>query len=146
MKWRCSTPYPPWPLRDWRYPPIQSLLSSFWGVIKGLVTLFLKSALRVMANITILSRSNVVEFIKANDATKLDFVKNPHTQKMFFALNDAKGTKGAISKSLQEEIASGKQLSISEVVVADTVMEGSTTHCLLLMKAGESNTLGGFSL
>lgn len=146
MKWRCSTPYPPWPLRDWRYPPIQSLLSSFWGVLKGLVTLFLKSALRVMANITILNRSNVIEFIKANDATKLDFVKNPHTQKMFFALNDAKGTKGAISKSLQEEIASGKQLSISEVIVADTVMEGSTAHCLLLMKAGESNTLGGFSL
>lgn len=151
MKWRCSTPYPPWPLRDWRYPPIQSLLSSFRGFYRDFfptrVSHFvLKSALRVMANITILSRSNVVEFIKANDATKLDFVKNPHTQKMFFALNDAKGTKGAISKSLQEEIASGKQLSISEVIVADTVMEGSTNHCLLLMKAGESNTLGGFSL
>jgi hypothetical protein len=99
-----------------------------------------------MANITILSRNNVIEFIRDNKATRLDFVKNPHTQKLFFALDNKEATKGAISKSLQEEIASGKKLSISEVVVADTVMEGSTAHCLLLMKKGESNTVGGFSL
>ena len=139
-------PLPPLALEHWEISPTQCSKVWFWGVLKGLVTLFLKSALIGMANITILSRSNVIEFIKANDATKLDFARNPHTQKMFFALNDAKGTKGAISKSLQEEIASGKALSISEVVVADTVMEGSSQHCWLLMKAGESNTLGGFSL
>lgn len=99
-----------------------------------------------MANITINSRENVIEFISRNHATKLDFVRNPKTDKLFFALNNSAATKGAISKALQEEIASGKQLSISEVVVADTVMEGSSEHVLLLMKAGESNRIGGFSL
>ena len=99
-----------------------------------------------MANITINTRENVVEFIGRNHATKLDFVKNPKTGKMFFALDNSAGTKGAISKALQEEIASGKRLSISEVTVADTVMEGSTEHVWLLMKVGESNRLGGFAL
>lgn len=99
-----------------------------------------------MPNISILSRQNVVEFIRSNSATRLDFVKNPHTQKLFFALDNKGATKGAISKSLQEEIASGKALNISDVVVADTVMEGTTEHCWLLMKVGESNRIGGFSL
>ena len=112
----------------------------------GLATLFLKSANKIMANINIISRQNVVEFITDNKGTKLDFVKNPKTGKLFFALNNSAATKGAISKALQEEIASGKQLSISEVVVADTVMDGESAHVWLLMKAGESNRIGGFSL
>ena len=84
--------------------------------------------------------------LRSNGATRLDFVKSPKTGKMFFALDNSASTKGAISKSLQEEIASGKSLAISEVVVADTVMEGETSHCWLLMKVGESNRIGGFSL
>ena len=98
----------------------------------GLVTLFLKSALRGMANISILSRSNVVEFLRSNGATRLDFVRSPKTQKLFFALDNNAGTKGAISKSLQEEIASGKSLSISDVVVADTVMEGANDRAIVI--------------
>ena len=87
-----------------------------------------------------------MEFLRSNGATRLDFVRSPKTQKLFFALDNNAGTKGAISKSLQEEIASGKSLSISDVVVADTVMEGANDHCWLLMKVGESNRIGGFSL
>lgn len=115
-----------------------------------------------MANITILSRQNVVEFLKSKVATKMDFVKSKEVgegnkPKFFFALNNSEqtvlpdgrtvsGTRGAISKALQEEIAAGKALNINDVIVADTVMEGSSKHCWLLMKAGESNTVGGFAL
>ena len=139
-------PLPPLALETLGVSPHSCLRSIVCGFSMGLVTLFLKSANKTMANISIISRQNVVEFITDNKATKLDFVKNPKTGKMFFALDNKEATKGAISKSLQEDIASGKKLNISEVTVADTVMEGESAHVWLLMKAGESNRIGGFSL
>ncbi len=99
-----------------------------------------------MANISINSRENVIEFIGRNHATRLDIVKNPKTGKMFFSLDNKEATKGAVSKSLQEDIASGKKLSLSEVTVGETVMEGQSTPVYLLMKRGESNTLQSFAL
>ena len=139
-------PLPPLALETLGVSPHSCLHSIVCGFSMGLVTLFLKSANKIMANISIISRQNVVEFITDNKATKLDFVKNPKTGKLFFALDNKASTKGAISKALQEEITSGRGLSVSEVVVADTVMEGTTDHVWLLMKAGESNRIGGFSL
>lgn len=112
----------------------------------GLVTLFLKSANNIMANISIVSRQNVISFIKDNGATNLDIVKNPKTGKFFFALDNTSSTKGAVSKSLQEALGSGQKLSISDIVVADTVMEGETAHVWLLMKRGEGNTVQSFGL
>lgn len=140
-------PLPPLALERLGISPHPYLCSIVCGNHKPLnLSLIRLSEQTVMANITINTRENVVEFIGRNHATKLDFVKNPKTGKLFFALDNREATKGAISKALQEEIASGKKLAISEVVVADTVMEGTTDHVYLLMKAGESNRVGGFSL
>lgn len=104
---------------------------------------------------------NVVEFLRSKSATKMDFVKSKSTyndgsQKFFFALNNSEksvvdgreiiGTRGAISESLAKDIAAGKQLSINDVMVADTTLDGSSTHVWMLIKAGETNAVGGFSL
>lgn len=114
-----------------------------------------------MANLNILSRMNVVEFLKSKNATRLDYIPckggyEDGSAKFFFALNNSEksivgdreviGTRGAISKSLAKDIADGKSLSINDVVVADTVMEGSSNHVWMLMRASESNSKGGFQI
>ena len=110
-------------------------------------------------NITIVSRMNVIEFLKSKNATRLDYIKSPVSGKLFFSLNNSEksvtpegkeviGTRGAISKSLQEDILAHKSLDINKVVIADTVRDGESRHCWLLMRDGDNaNTLGSlFSL
>lgn len=114
-----------------------------------------------MANLAIHNRMNVIEFLRSKSATKMDFVKSKSVykdggQKFFFALNNSEksvvdgreiiGTRGAISESLAKDISAGKQLNLNEVMVADTTLDGSSTHVWMLIRAGEGNSVGGFSL
>ena len=100
--------------------------------------------------ITINDRINVPAFLRKKNATKMDIVKSPVSGKLFFHLDNeekttlpdgrvVKGTRGAISKSLQEELSAGNQLKVSEIVVGDTERDGK--QCWLLMKASESNAI-----
>lgn len=114
-----------------------------------------------MANLAIHNRMNVIEFLRSKSATKMDFVKSKSvykdgSQKYFFALNNSEksvvdgreiiGTRGAISESLAKDITAGKQLNLNEVMVADTTLDGSSQHVWMLIRAGEGNSVGGFSL
>lgn len=125
----------------------------------GSRTLFLKSAHRLMAkNIEILSRQNVLSFIAKMGAVNLDIVPSKDkesgqlrkysdgTQKYFFALDNAEGTRGAVSHSLAKELESGKKLNVADLVMADTIEEGSTEHIALLMKRGEGNSIQTISV
>ncbi len=104
-------------------------------------------------NLNILSRQNVISFMHKLGAVNLDIVPSKDketktlrkyedgTQKYFFALDDEAGTRGAVSKSLAEDLDAGKQLNVADLVVADTIMEGSTAHVSMLMRRGESNSV-----
>lgn len=118
------------------------------------LSLYRSSESKIMAEVSnpiqINDRINVPSFLRKKNATKMDIVKSPISGKLFFHLDNeetttlpdgrtVKGTRGAISKSLQEELAAGNQLRVSEIVVGDTERDGK--QCWLLMKASESNAI-----
>lgn len=90
----------------------------------------------------LLASKGVIVFLKENNATRMDFIKNPSNGHDFhFELNNECRSAGTIDKRLQQDIRAEAQLNIDDVIVAImTNQNGDVLYDLRYRAELESDT------